>query len=380
MTARTLLKKVVPRPIVDGINALRHLTISLRSQPQLNPSRHSRVQPSQSQLSQSQRSSKAVPELLRKNFLPCDTVALERIEQSIRMNYHTGWRAEGCYSSEAYQRDLASHVTGRLRSDRRLIVPWLDAARPLTGQRLLEIGCGTGSSTLALAEQGASVTGIDVDEGALKVARDRCSAYGVEAEFRVLNAANIGTVFSPESFDHVIFFAALEHMTISERLASLTAAWTILPAGGLLTIIETPNRLWPFDSHTSLLPLFHWLPDELAFYYSRMSSRENFRELYREYDQASTEHFLRRGRGMSFHEIDLAIAPVVSLDVVSSLGREPRGEYPATSQKFKAVMKELNPTLHDGFLDEYLDVIIRKTDRRGTSASQVKTSTSNPCQ
>jgi len=314
-----------------------------------------------------------MPEHLRRNFLPCDAATLERVEASIRQNYHTGWRAEASYSSEGYQRDLASHLTGRLNNDRGLIVPWLDTARPLTGQHILEVGCGTGSSTLALIEQGACVTGIDVDEGALAVARERCSAYGVEAEFQELNADNIATDFSPGSFDHIIFFAALEHMTISERLASLAAAWTVLPTGGLLTIIETPNRLWHYDSHTSLLPLFHWLPNELAFYYSRMSQRENFRELYREYDPDSKQHFLRRGRGMSFHEIDLAIAPAVSLDVVSSLGREPRGGYTSASQKFKAVMKDLIPSLHDGFFDEYIDIIIRKTDQPSTLPSQAET-------
>jgi 2-polyprenyl-3-methyl-5-hydroxy-6-metoxy-1,4-benzoquinol methylase len=352
MSAKTFLKSVLPRPVIDGIRNLR---------PPATP-QPSRPQPSQSKQSQPQRWAKAVPERLRGNFLSCDAVTLERVEQAIREHYHTGWRAEASYNSEAYQRDLASHLTGRLKNDRRLIVPWLDTARPLTGQRILEVGCGTGSSTLALIEQGACVTGIDVDEGALAVAHERCSAYGVKGEFRALNAENIATTFSPASFDHIIFFAALEHTTISERLASLAAAWTILPAGGLLTIIETPNRLWHYDSHTSLLPLFHWLPNELAFYYSRMSQRENFRELYREYDHDSKQHFLRRGRGMSFHEIDLAIAPVVSLDVVSSLGREPRGGYSTASKKFKAIMKELNPSVHDGFFDEYLDIIIRKTD------------------
>jgi 2-polyprenyl-3-methyl-5-hydroxy-6-metoxy-1,4-benzoquinol methylase len=303
-----------------------------------------------------------VPEHLQRNFLLGDANTLGRIEQSIRKNYHVGWRAEKSYTPEAYQKDLLAHLTNRLSEDRTKIVPWLDSVLSLRNQRILEIGCGTGSSTLALAEQGACVTAIDIDEGALVVAQDRCDSYGAKAEFKVLNAQTIATNFGAGSFDHVVFFATLEHMKISERLVSLAAAWTVLAVGGLLTIVETPNRLWHYDSHTSLLSFFHWLPDELAFHYSRMSPRENFRELYRDYDQVSEEHFLRRGRGASFHEIDLAIAPVTSLEVVGSLGHEARSSYSSTDDKFKEVLRALNPTIHDAFFDEYLDLTIRKAE------------------
>ena len=43
----------------------------------------------------------------------------------------------------------------RLVCDRMEVVPWLDATRSLRGVDILEIGCGTGVSTLALCEQGA---------------------------------------------------------------------------------------------------------------------------------------------------------------------------------------------------------------------------------
>ena len=108
-------------------------------------------------------------------------------------------------------------------------------------------------------------------------------------------------------FDYVIFFACLEHMTINERMASLKNTWEMLDMGGFLVIIETPNRLWYFDKHTSNLLFFHSLANELTFRYSCFSPRENFRELYNEYDTDSKIHFLRRGRGLNFHEIEIAI-------------------------------------------------------------------------
>ena len=54
-------------------------------------------------------------------------------------------------------------------------------------------------------------------------------------------------------------------MTHRERLRSLQVASRMLVDDGVLCIIEAPNRLWPFDSHTADLPFFHWLPDELRW-------------------------------------------------------------------------------------------------------------------
>ena len=99
--------------------------------------------------------------------------------------------------------------------------------------------------------KGARVTAVDIDAPALEVARERCRIHGVTVDIREANAKQL-LGFGP--MDAVLYFAALEHMTQEERLQSLAEAWSILPAGGLLAIIETPNRLWFFDHHTSRLP------------------------------------------------------------------------------------------------------------------------------
>jgi S-adenosylmethionine-dependent methyltransferase len=150
-------------------------------------------------------------------------------------------------------------------------------------------------------------------------------------------------------------------MTIGERLDSLRQAWAMLPSGGLLVIVETPNRLWFRDDHTARLPFFHWLPNELAFAYSRFSERENFREIYKTYDSSSKIHFLRRGRGMSFHEIELAIAPIRELRILGSLGQS-KSARPMSrdGRQFKSSMRKLFPSLHEAFFDEYLDLMIAK--------------------
>jgi S-adenosylmethionine-dependent methyltransferase len=250
----------------------------------------------------------------------------------------------------------------RLAHDRARVVPWLDAARSLNGMHILEVGCGSGASTIALAEQGAQVVGLDIDAASLAYARSRCTAHGLSAQFLELNAVQMREALHEQAFDAIIFFASLEHMSVQERLTSLSDAWAMLPTGGLLVIVETPNRLWFDDQHTAFLPFYHWLPNELAFQYSRLSSREGFNNLYRTYDAYSKQHFLRRGRGVSYHEFDLSLGLAEGLDVVSSLRSFDPSSVPVSrlGRRHQRLLRALRPDLHPGFFEQYLDIIIRK--------------------
>ena len=305
-----------------------------------------------------------VPAYLKKNQIQINGIDLNVIEKSIKKNYHTGWRSEQNYSKEMYEEDLHDHISGRMDHDRRRIIPWLDSLKQLNSSQILEIGCGTGSSTVALAEQGAKVIGIDVDEGALIVAKDRCKVYGLDVEFRFQNANEISMETFDTRFDYVIFFACLEHMTINERISSLKNTWEMLDKGGFLVIIETPNRLWYFDNHTSNLPFFHWLPNELAFRYSCFSSRENFRDKYKKYDTDSKIHFLRRGRGLSFHEIEIAINPVQKFKLICSVasyeGFRHQLLQSRLDRKYKSILKSIFSGIHSGFFEEFLFLVIKK--------------------
>jgi S-adenosylmethionine-dependent methyltransferase len=302
-----------------------------------------------------------IPAALRRLHTPLDAAGIQRVRESIQTHYHQGWRAKENYSQTSYEHDLNAHLYTRLDEDRRFVIPWLNSARPLKGLRVLEIGCGTGSSSVALAEQGAHVTAIDIDVPALAVARERCRVHGVAVDIRTANARQL-LDFGPT--DAVLYFAALEHMTHEERLQSLAQAWSLLSPGGLLVIIETPNRLWYFDHHTSRLPFYNWLPHDLALLYSRFSPRDNFNDSYHESTPEMMSHFLRRGRGASYHEIDVAIAPTQRLDTVSSLtsyfGWRHRLRMQRLARRYKALMRQIRPDLHEGWFDIDLDVIIRK--------------------
>ncbi|MBZ5638450.1 MAG: methyltransferase domain-containing protein [Acidobacteriia bacterium] len=310
------------------------------------------------------------------NFRDLDPAGVERITASLKESYFSrSYLAErqadsldAYLASDAGGSDLRDHLSRRLEGFRTTVVPWLDHAKPLSGSTVLEIGCGTGSSTVALAEQGAKVTAVDVAEESLAVARDRCRVYGLDVELLECNATEVGGRLSDRRFDFVILFACLEHMTHGERMIAMTDTWGMLSPGALWCVVETPNRLWFFDHHTSLLPFYPWLPDDLALLYSRFSPRPSFRGSYPECTGDAMQRFLRRGRGVSYHEFDLTLKRAEELRVISSLplylrGRSLRREVAwrrSLDHRFESFLARVGPAIHRGFYQPSLDLIIVK--------------------
>jgi S-adenosylmethionine-dependent methyltransferase len=259
-------------------------------------------------------------------------------------------------------------AAARLQRDRVAVIPWLDRTRRLRSTRILEVGCGRGASTVALAEQGAELIALDRSQSAIEIAGVRAAGHGLAAEFLTGDAAELDVVLGDRKVDWIIFWASLEHMTVPERLAALAAAWRTLPGGGILTLVETPNRLWFLDSHTSHLPYFNWLPDELALRYSKFSPREMVRRLPDEPTNRGLRDLLRSGRGVSFHEFDLAIAPAADLDVVGCLQLERRRRNPlrnvgwrvSRSGQYESVLRRVSPSVPRAFLQPFLYLSIRK--------------------
>jgi S-adenosylmethionine-dependent methyltransferase len=209
---------------------------------------------------------------------------------------------------------LDDHLYLRLTNARITIVPWIASIMSLQRATVLEIGCGTGSSTVAIAEQAARVVGVDIDEGSLKVAKTRCRLYGIDrVEFYQVNANEVGSPLI-EAADIVVYFSCLEHMTLDEKLSSISRTWYSLKSGAYLAVIETPNRLWWKDFHSSFLPFFTWLPDDLAIHYAKFSPRtklyHNVQLPVRD-DQLLT--MTRLGRAFSYHEMQLAIPELAEL-------------------------------------------------------------------
>ncbi len=316
-----------------------------------------------------------IPKSISDQFISMDQNGLNLIEESLNTNFfnraHHEWFDELYLSSDQYRVDLQDHLHGRLNNFRKAVIPWLIDAKPIRGAKILEIGCGTGCSTVALAEQGAVVTAVDILESSIQVARDRCKAYNLNVNFHCANSIELHKIFSGQRFDLIIFFATLEHMTHDERMLAMRRTWDMLPTGSLWCVIDTPNRLWYYDGHTSQLPFYQWLPDDLAFLYSQFSPRKGFCNLYRELNEHSKLDFLRLGRGVSFHEFELTMKRADQFDIVSSLpifleSRRPIAKVILDAiknrkkRRFESFLMQFGPNMHRGFYQEYLNLIIRK--------------------
>lgn len=308
-----------------------------------------------------------VPDALAKRFRPLDAVGRDRVQSVLRTHYYAD-RPAGFLEHETGRAALHDHTVGRLEVDRVWVVPWLDATRSLDGLRVLEVGCGTGSSTVAIAEQGARVTALEPHRPSLAVAHERLAVYGLDVEFVEGNATEIGTLLAGRSFDFILFHACIEHMTHEERMISMRTTWESLPSGGLWGLTETPNRLWYFDDHSSWLPLYQWLPDDLAIRYARFSPREDFRDRFHEPTTDELRAFYRYGRGVSFHEFELTLGPVRDLSIVSCRRLFHRRQRPmrwwkrrwTKAGRFERTLTALCPDVPRPFLLPSLDLVLRK--------------------
>lgn len=311
-----------------------------------------------------------VPRSISSNFINRSSEKLNIIQNSLLRNFFSQ-SPQGYLNTDIGKSDLEDHVFRRLENNRRYVIPWLNNSVNLLNTRVLELGCGTGSSTLALAEQGCRVTAVDIDDKALIDAKKRCEIYGVKADFYQANVTEVGTLFPGKKFDLIIFWACLEHLTHEERMLAMEQTWHMLPKDGLWCITDTPNRLWFYDFHTSLLPFFFWLPDELAIKYTHFSPRQRFRESFIDSKGQDEDkiNLSRWGRGVSYHEFELTMKPLDELDIVSCMSLFNRQQRLlanfkfriSSSFRFESLLIKLHPKLHPGFCQENLDLIIRKS-------------------
>lgn len=111
-------------------------------------------------------------------------------------------------------------------------------AASLKGKRALDVGCGGGLLTEALAAKGAEATGIDLADEALEVARLHGLESGIKASYRAISAEALAAE-SPASFDLVCCLEMLEH--VPDPASVLRAIASLVKPGGTV-VLSTINR------------------------------------------------------------------------------------------------------------------------------------------
>ena len=295
-----------------------------------------------------------VPKKIKLNFVKLTKNYEENMKTFLVGNY---FRNE----TEINEQDLEDHIKQRINLARSKILPWVLKTIDLKNKKLLEVGSGTGSSSIAFSEQGAIVTGIDVDATSIEVAKYRSNLLNQKIEY--INLSGIEIKQLENNYDVILYYACLEHMTVRERIDSLQQAYSKLNKYGFLVIVEAPNRLWIEDTHTSELPFFQWLPDDLAYLYSKFSPKGSFNSRYTDNEFNYLTEFHRRWRGVSYHEFDLAFENYENLEIVSSLNRLVYSKNLLNTFVYKKIYKlylKQFTNKNRAFVEEYLDLIIQK--------------------
>lgn len=115
---------------------------------------------------------------------------------------------------------------------------WIAERVPLESSKVLDVGCGGGILSESMAHKGADVTGIDLAEAGLSVARLHAKQTGVNVNYMGISAEDCATEM-PEQFDCVTCLEMLEH--VPDPASTVAACAALTKPGGRL-FFSTLNR------------------------------------------------------------------------------------------------------------------------------------------
>jgi 2-polyprenyl-6-hydroxyphenyl methylase/3-demethylubiquinone-9 3-methyltransferase len=119
-----------------------------------------------------------------------------------------------------------------------LRLEWIARALQLPGARVLDVGCGGGILAESMARKGASVTGIDLAEKALRVAQLHLRESRLEVRYELASAEQYAPAHEGE-FDAVTCMELLEH--VPDPASTVAACARLVKPGGKV-FFSTINR------------------------------------------------------------------------------------------------------------------------------------------
>ncbi len=119
-----------------------------------------------------------------------------------------------------------------------LRLAYIDRIAPLSGKSALDVGCGGGILSEALADAGATVTGIDLADKSLQVAKLHLLESGKQVEYRKVAVEELAKEH-PAHYDVVTCMEMLEH--VPDPAAIVAACAKLVKPGGYV-FFSTLNR------------------------------------------------------------------------------------------------------------------------------------------
>jgi ubiquinone/menaquinone biosynthesis C-methylase UbiE len=129
--------------------------------------------------------------------------------------------------------DLVAAVTVNDRAIKRRVI---SRAAIAAGERVLDVGCGTGTLAVAAARAapGVRVTGLDADASILHRARTKAAAAGVEVGFD--EAMSTSLPYEDASFDLVLSTLFFHHLADDAKRATAAELVRVLRPGGRMVV------------------------------------------------------------------------------------------------------------------------------------------------
>lgn len=119
-----------------------------------------------------------------------------------------------------------------------LRVDFIDQLASLNGKKILDVGCGGGILSEAMAHRGAEVTGIDMGEAPLKVAKLHGLESGISVSYRQITVEELA-MEQPGSYDIVTCMEMMEH--VPDPSSIVDACSQLVKPGGHV-FFSTLNR------------------------------------------------------------------------------------------------------------------------------------------
>ena len=121
----------------------------------------------------------------------------------------------------------------------------------LAGKKALDIGCGTGRISLALAKLGADVTCADLSAAMLKHLKLEARKRKVASRIITINSSADKLPLDDNSFDIVTCFGLLEHLPPPVRRKTMIEAFRVLkPKGKMLAVVNNSRSVFLKNSYT----------------------------------------------------------------------------------------------------------------------------------
>ena len=172
---------------------------------------------------------------------------------------------------------------------------------------VLDLGCGSGGNTIILAWRGASVTGLDISEDLLEIAKKRMIVNGITSDVALLASSAYNMNVADESVDIVFGMSILHHLELSPVSKEVKR---VLRKGGRAIFLEPVRNSKFIKFVRSLIP--YKSPDVSEF--ERPLTDQELREFADGFSQYNSKAF-------SLPYINLAYALRVSEEILFKLYR-----------------------------------------------------------